>query len=1576
MSHLQIRRLLSAATTVALAPVVALSLGQAPAQAAPLPAPYDATARGDLVGLTANLAGASLAGATIGQSLADVSSTRANGNAVGESSNVAATIAGFPVTVDRERAVAPPTTNPPQRSLLGVNLAPLATVGALTGDVEASYASNPLACVPASGGQRVLSDSRTALAGVTLANVLGSSVAQVGASNTRATTRLVADSPIPGDVPGDDMVSRVETTVGDVSLLGGTVVLDVTGDVVVEARSDGATGQAVVVNQPTVVARIGTTTIPIPLNGQPVNLGAQVGPLVNLTVTGFQPTTTSNGARGVADLQALLRVNLSVLQIAGPPLANVNLSLGQMHAEAQAPTNGVECDSATTVDIVTPTAGTTTNNTTPTFSGTGEAGSTVVVRNQGGGFVCQATVQPGGSWTCTPGAPLQQGTQPYTATATDPAGNTATDSVTLTIDSVAPAAPQIVQPAEGSTTENQTPVISGTGEAGSTVTVTEGGTQLCTASVGTGGNWSCTPTTPLGNGPHQVSATQTDAAGNQSPADTQSFTIDTEGPDTTPPDAPVITTPAGGSTTGDATPEFSGTAEPGSTVEVTDADGDTVCTTTAATPGGAWSCTPTGDLPDGENTYTATATDEAGNTSAGTDVTFTVDTETTVVLTTPANGSTTNDATPLVAGTGEPGATVTVTEGGSTVCSTTVQPGGSWSCTPAADLAEGDHTFTATAEDEAGNTATATTTFTIDAEGDDTTPPDAPVITTPAEDSVTDDATPEFSGTAEPGSTVEVTDADGDTVCTSTAATPGGAWSCTPTDDLPEGENTYTATATDEAGNTSAGTDVTFTVDTTAPDAPEITTPEDGSSTNDTTPEFSGTAEPGSTVEVTDADGDTVCTATTGAGGNWSCTPDDALPQGEATYTATATDEAGNTSDGADVTFTIDNVAPGAPVITAPAGDSVTADATPEFSGTAEPGSTVVVEDSDGAVVCTATAATPGGAWSCTPTDDLPDGENRYTATAIDGAGNSSAGTNVTFTVDTTTEVAITAPADGATVNDLTPTITGTGEPGATIEVTDADDDVVCTATVGTAGNWSCTPTADLPEGEVTLTATATDEVGNEASSTTTFTIDPDDTSPPQAPVITTPAGGSTTNDTTPTFSGTAEPGSTVVVEDSDGNQVCTTTAGQGGNWSCTPTTALPEGENTYSATATDEAGNTSAATDVTFTVDTATSVAVTSPANGSTTINLRPEVSGTGEAGATVTVTRGGTTVCTTQVDGNGTWRCTPDSPLGEGSVTLTASAVDQAGNTATATTTFTVTPSQGSVAPPAIASPAAGATVQTTTPTISGTGQPGLTVTVREGSTVLCITTVGQNAQWSCVPAAPLQPGAHAVSATQTGPAGESDATTVTFRVAAAPAPPTSNDPDGDGLDNAAEAANGTDPNNADTDGDGLTDGEEVHTYGTDPTKKDTDKDGLTDGQEVRGVTIKQRFEVCGRKTLRSITVETDPLKRDTDGDGLKDGAEVAGVKIKQRVRTSTGSYVIGKVKTDPTKKDSDRDGLTDKAEITGSKNKKFGKAKTNPAACDTDRGGVSDGVEVKKGANPADSRSTPKRPGPRGADFRGMV
>ena len=112
-----------------------------------------------------------------------------------------------------------------------------------------------------------------------------------------------------------------------------------------------------------------------------------------------------------------------------------------------------------------------------------------------------------------------------------------------------------------------------------------------------------------------------------------------------------------------------------------------------------------------------------------------------------------------------------------------------------------------------------------------------------------------------------------------------------------------------------------------------VTAPANGSSTNDDTPSYSGTAEPGSSVTVR-VDGSPVCVVTASAGGAWTCTPVTPLSNAGHAVNATATDAAGNTSLVSNTnTFTVDTVAPVAPAVTAPANGTSSNDNTPTYAG-------------------------------------------------------------------------------------------------------------------------------------------------------------------------------------------------------------------------------------------------------------------------------------------------------------------------------------------------------------------------------------------------------------------------------------------------------------------------------------------------------------------------------------------------------------------------------------------------------------------------------------------------------------------
>ena len=172
------------------------------------------------------------------------------------------------------------------------------------------------------------------------------------------------------------------------------------------------------------------------------------------------------------------------------------------------------------------------------------------------------------------------------------------------------------------------------------------------------------------------------------------------------------------------------------------------------------------------------------------------------------------------------------------------------------------------------------------------------------------------------------------------------------------------------------------------------------------------------------------------------------------------------------------------------------------------------------------------------------------------------------------------------------------------------------------------------------------------------------------------------TNDATPTITGTGEVGATVTVVadvDLDGSGSTETEIGQtvvdgDGNWSITSSATLPEGTIALSATQVDEAGTTSAAfaasikIDITANAPTIDVLAVTK--------NQLPPITGTGEVGATVTLladtdadgTGADVQIGQTVVDGDGNWSITSSATLSEGTIALSATQTDEAGNTSAA--------------------------------------------------------------------------------------------------------------------------------------------------------------------------------------------------------------------------------------------------------------------------------------------------------------------
>jgi hypothetical protein len=869
-----------------------------------------------------------------------------------------------------------------------------------------------------------------------------------------------------------------------------------------------------------------------------------------------------------------------------------------------------------------------------TVSGTAEAGVTVIVRDENGNPVGQGTADGTGHWTVTPAIAVGDGVT-LNVHAEDANGNSS-PSVSVVVDAIAPLAP-VIDPSNGS-------ILAGTAEAGASIVLTDsGGAVLGQVTVGGNGQWSFTPATPLADGV-LVKVVASDAAGNHSPV--SSVTVDAL--------APALPTVAlsNGS-------ELSGTAEPGSTVIITLAGGTAVGQVNAG-PGGNWSFTPATALPDGSNVQVI-ARDAAGNESLPASVIIDA-----VAPPAPQVNASKGDT---ISGTAEDGAQIVLSDASGNALGTTSVVGGVWSYDFIPDLPHGA-VVVVKAVDATGN-ASHTAAITVDAVA-----PNAPLLNPSNGQSI--------SGSAEPGATISLS--IGASAIGTAIVAQDGTWSFNPASQIPPislpNGSVVVVTASDAAGNISLPSSVT--VDSVAPGLPTVAL-SDGSV-------LTGTAEAGSTLLITDSNGDLIAEVLVGPGSTWTYTPVTPLDHGQQ-ISVVARDEAGNRSNPASVT--IDSLAPDVPHIDPSNGTLI--------SGTAEEGAQVTLTDGNGDFIATVQAGA-GGVWSYTPVPALPDG-TVVVANATDATGNVSG--NASIAVDGQYPGAPSInPSNGLT-------ITGEAEPGATVLLSVAGSPIG-EALVGPDGKWTFTgasqiPPVTLPHNTV-VTALTRDPAGN-TSPTSSVTIDAE---APLAPSINLSDGT--------TLSGSAEAGSTVLLTTGSGAVIGQAVANPSGEWSFSPSPALAH-DTVVKAVARDAVGNTSLEGSVTID-SVAPNAPVIVPSDGKT-------ISGTAENGAQITLSDANGNVLASGiavVAGAWTYDLNPDQPHG---AVVIAHATDPTGNVS---------------GPAAVTVDAIAPDVPLFDPSnglvISGTGEVGATISLSLNGSVIGETTVQGDGHWSFNPAAQLPP------------------------------------------------------------------------------------------------------------------------------------------------------------------------------------------------------------------------------------------
>lgn len=845
--------------------------------------------------------------------------------------------------------------------------------------------------------------------------------------------------------------------------------------------------------------------------------------------------------------------------------------------------------------------------------------------------------------------------------------------------------------------------LEGTGEAGASITVLVNGLTR-TTTVGTNGTWSvdfANGDFPTGEYDIDVTVRSTDAFNNTSTV-VHTMTIDTV--------APNVSVDA--NQTGDnlingaeaqAGVDITGMAEPGSTVVVTM---NGVSYTVTADQAGTWIATfQPGDFPTGEYTatITAVATDLAGN-STTTTSTVAIDTEGAVSIDagtgaggeTVVNGNAQSGGSVQLTGSTQPGSTVVVTIDG-TDYTAVVDGSGNWTVNvPGSSLQGGEYTtgVTVTSTDGSGNTDTTTGTVLVDTETSV-----AVVAGHGGADAIINeverDAGVTFSGTGEPGATINVAFANGSYT---TTVDGNGDWAVDfAASDIPDGEYTGTmvVAATDLAGNTNMVTEQ-VTVDTNT----SFTAIVDGPGPDGVFNGFeavagltvAGRAEPGAEVSV--QIGQTTLPATVGRLGDWSVTfPHGSIQDGEyvANVTVTSTDAAGNVATAttpinidtvvSDFAFTSDPTGGHGVLSGSELGNTLT------LTGTVEPGSSISMTIGNATRPGTVDA---NGNWSVSfAPGTIPSGEydTMMTVTATDQAGNIHMDSQM-VTVDTEAgDLAISsAPIEiddiiNATERGDGVTINGTSTPGMLVTVQMGNAST--TAITDVNGNWS----ADFAPGQIapgtytaSITASITDGYGNTKSASESVDVD--------TIVMNFASNGVTDSDGTVnaveaadgiTLTGTVEPGSTVSVR--LGLVTHSATVAANGTWTVDFAAGeVPGGEQDVPVlvTATDGAGNSAMVTD-TVTVDTSVNqLAIGTSVGGDGYINAQEAAMGltlTGvvEAGSSVIVNFDGTSRAAS-VDAQGNWSvgfAPSEIGTGDEQVNVTISATDGAGNTATVTET-----------------------------------------------------------------------------------------------------------------------------------------------------------------------------------------------------------------------------------------------------------------------------------------------------------------
>lgn len=991
--------------------------------------------------------------------------------------------------------------------------------------------------------------------------------------------------------------------------------------------------------------------------------------------------------------------------------------------------NTKEVESATPTFLLTDNAGDkqgvlsakeVTDDNTPTFSGTGQPGATIQVKDSSGSTIASTMVAKDGTWTVT--LPTQaEGEHTWSVVQIDGSKTTSAGSITVTVSTAdtsvtlaTTAGDNVINASEqaaGFTLSGNSKNLA----QGTALTVTLNG-KTYSAEVGANGAWSvkvpAADAQALGDGTWTVNVSGKDAAGN-TVTGSQTIGVDTAAP------AISVDTIAQNNIINAAEHN-----QPLTLTGKTDAEAGQIVTVTlngknhTATVGsdGTWSVTLSASevqaMANGEHTLTANVSDKAGN-GASTTADFTVDTAAPVVtINTVAGDDILNTSeqgqAQIISGQANgaaAGDVVTVTVGGKTFTGV-VQADGSWSVGVPASvigaLGEGSHSISVSVTDAAGNTGSATHGITLSGN-----PPEFTL------DPISQDNVLNAQEAMQPLSLSGTSNLPNGSAVTVTlnnvnyqATVENGSWSVqVPVSDVLDLANTlYTVSVsgTDSVGN-SGSAEANLLVDTALPQVilnsfagDNLVNNAEAAVDQTLSGRVTGAAA-GDTVSVTV--GGKSYTATVGSDLKWSVTIPSADLQafgdGDLTFSASVTNAHGNTGTG-ERDININAELPGLRVNTISGDDVINAieqqqDLAVTGSSThlAE-GTQITVTINNVEYVTTVNAS---GSWQIgVPSADLQAwtaGGMTVSVSAEDAWGNTVAAEHpieldlnaVAVTIDTvTTDDMLNAAEKGADVT-LSGQTQGV-EAGQTVVVKFADQ--TFTAQVQQDGSWRLTVPASametLIDGRAQVSVSVTNVNGNSADASRVVTVDT------QPPAITLDNltddniinAAEAQQDLVLSGSTTAEAGQTVTVT-LNGKSYQTTVQADGRwqlNVPAADVGALTDGNVTVTATVSDVAGNSSSADRVGLVDATVPQVTINDFVTDTNTVNQLAHsqaqiLSGsvTGAAAGDLVIITINNVDYTTVVDAAGNWSLgLPASVvqgLTDGTWTINVSVTDRSGNT-----------------------------------------------------------------------------------------------------------------------------------------------------------------------------------------------------------------------------------------------------------------------------------------------------------------------